>query len=51
MTDFSRKARFRVIPALALLATLAACGVDGEPETPTRSDHAPSALIAAGAHR
>jgi hypothetical protein len=31
---------------LCALALLAACGVDGEPETPTRAVASPSALVA-----
>jgi len=41
----------RVAPALALLALLAACGVDGEPEQPTRATFAPTDLPAAETHR
>ena len=36
---------FRVIPALACIAALAACGVDGEPEQPTRAEYAPTSEI------
>jgi hypothetical protein len=41
----------RVVPALALLALLTACGVDGEPEQPTRAATAPADLSAAETHR
>jgi hypothetical protein len=35
----------RVIPALALATALAACGVDGEPEPPTRTEFLPAGQI------
>ena len=41
----------RVVPALGLLALLAACGVDGEPEQPTRAMLAPVDLVAAEPRR
>ncbi len=41
----------RVVPALGLLALLAACGVDGEPEQPTRAMLAPADLVTAEPRR
>jgi predicted small lipoprotein YifL len=45
MTGTGRYWMLRTGAALALCATLAACGVDGEPETPTRAAHAPAGAI------
>ena len=37
--------RWRLAAALVLVASLAACGVDGEPEQPTRGVLAPAAVL------
>jgi predicted small lipoprotein YifL len=51
MTGTGRYWMLRTGAALALCATLAACGVDGEPETPTRAAHAPAGpILKADAH-
>jgi hypothetical protein len=47
MSRTTRRSLLRVAPTLALLAVLAARGVDGEPETPTRSAALPTALTGA----
>jgi argininosuccinate lyase len=44
--DVFRRHVTRAIPALALMALLAACGADGEPETPTRAASAPTLPLA-----
>ena len=44
--DTFRRQLTRVIPALALAGLLAACGADGEPETPTRAEAAPTLPLA-----
>jgi predicted small lipoprotein YifL len=47
----ARFAVFRMVPAFALLTALAACGVDGEPETPTRGALLPSDVIVSASPR
>ncbi|MDG4649020.1 hypothetical protein P6F26_11245 [Roseibacterium sp. SDUM158017] len=45
-TDASGAARLaRGITALATVAVLSACGVDGEPEAPTRMGATPAAVL------
>ncbi|MGP1355312.1 hypothetical protein [Roseicyclus sp.] len=44
--DLFRRHATRALPALAMVALLAACGADGEPETPTRGAAAPTLPLA-----